>query len=557
MIAPVTTLRDLSVVVLDAQATGASPTHGALLEIAHVVTAAKQGARAPVEIEAHWVELPPKTRVSRIVRELTGYTDADARDAIAPEEAWRALSAAATRARIDPLGPSPTIVHFAQFETPFLYDLHARFRLGDEPFPLEIVCAHAVARRLYPDLPRLNLRALAGFLGHTTPVERRAREHVLATAHVWSTLVDRLEELGVVTWAELVAYLGATPARRSKRVFPMEKAVRSALPHLPGVYRFKRSNGDILYVGKATSLKKRIAGHFNAAKRAPLRSQEMLTQALAIDFTVTPTPLEAALLEVDEIKAIDPPYNVHLRDRHAWFVNAGLDACSETRDAAHPLGPLPAPHATFGLGAVWLHRQTGDVSASTRSRAMQMPVAFAPDEPMFLLGIDAFTRQHLLRPPRSSRDIELVRLGFTLSVSVDEDPETATVDPRVWNPARVVRHIARSVAAGVRLLARARWLTILADARVEIEDGAHRFFEVRGGSIEAHDESPSSASVELGPWSARQSAFDGAGYDRLRVFNTELRRIVSEGGLVRVTIVRGSKSLVLSGPRLFALLART
>jgi len=56
---------------------------------------------------------------------------------------------------------------------------------------------------------------------------------------------------------ELLAFLGATPSRRSKRTFPMDKALRAALPDAPGVYRFKRSNGDILYVGKATSLKKR------------------------------------------------------------------------------------------------------------------------------------------------------------------------------------------------------------------------------------------------------------------------------------------------------------
>jgi DNA polymerase III subunit epsilon len=549
------TLRELPVVILDAQATGATPNHGVLLEIAHGVTTARESA--PREVAARWIQLPPQARVSRVVRELTGYTDADAAQAMAPGEAWRELVASADRARGEALGPAPAVIHFAQFEVPFLRDLHARFGVDDEPFPLQIVCAHAIARRLYPDLPRSNIRALAGFLGHTTPIERRAHGHVVATAHVWSSLVDRLEAQRIVAWGEVVEFLASSPSRRGRRTFPMDKAIRAGLPDAPGVYRFKRSNGDVLYVGKAASLKKRIAGHFAAAARAPARSQEMLTQALDVDFTVTDTPLEAALLEVDQIKAMDPPYNVHLRDRRAWFTTRALDASSELRDAEHPLGPLPSPGATLGLGAVLLHRRTGDVSAVTRARAVQVPIAFAPDAPTFLEGVASFARRHALGPARGERDPALARLGFRLSVSQQEEPEPQAESPRVWDAARVARHLERSVASGVRLLARARWLTILSDALVEVEDGAHRWLDIRAGQVVARKERPHRPAADVLPWAARQGAFSGAQYDRLRVLNTELRRVASEGGLVRVRVGRLDKSLVVEGTRLVALLART
>lgn len=534
-------LPDLGVLFLDAQATGASPAHGAVLELAHARARATEKLE---EADAAWVELPRGVRVSRIVRELTGYTDGCAALAIPARDAWGRVASAA--AALQPDGAAPTLIHFAQFETPFLVDLHARFGAG-APFPLEIVCVHAIARRLFPDLPRSNIRALAGFLGHTTPHERRARDHVLATAHVWSLLVPRLAERGVDTWDALRAFLGSTRSRRSKRTYPMDKAIRAALPDAPGVYRFKRSNGDVLYVGKATSLKKRVAAHYAGAKRAPARAQEMLTQALDVEFTPTPTPLDAALLEVDEIKRLDPPYNVHLRERRAWFVSRTLDDASELPSDAHPLGPLPAPNATFGLGAILAFRATGDASPLVRARAMEVPMAFAPDEPSFRAAFAAFEAAHRLGP-RRGRDLAVLRAATRISLRDDVDPETPTEDVRVWDEARIVRHLERAASAGARILLRARWLTLLAAARVEIVDlGVARAFE-------PSDPAP-------GGLRARQARFDGATYDRMRVLNTELKRILTGEQRVRgdvtVTVQLGGRVARLEGARLAALLLRT
>ncbi|MFO0615468.1 MAG: GIY-YIG nuclease family protein [Polyangiaceae bacterium] len=532
-------LRDLDLLVVDAQATGASPKHGAVLELAHAVTRAS--LREPPEVRAHWVELPPGVRVSRVVRELTGYTDGCRADAKPARDAWGEIASSAAALGV---GVAPTIIHFAQFETPFLVDLHARFGAGS-PFPLDIVCLHAVARRLYPDLPRSNIRALAGFLGHTTPHERRARGHVLATAHVWSILSERLAERGITTWEAMADFLGATPSRRSRRTYPMDKALRAALPDAPGVYRFKRSNGDVLYVGKATSLKKRVASHYTGAKRAPSRAQEMLTQALDIDYTVAPTPLDAALLEVAEIKRLDPPYNVHLRDRRAWFASRALDDASEVVSDLHPFGPLPAPNTAYGLGALLAFRRTGEAPPLLRARAMQVPLAFAPDERTFRDAFAAFVEAHALGPRRSGgRDAALHRVAARLSLREEAEPETPTEDVRAWDAPRVLRHIERSAGAGARALARARWLTVLAGAHVHVVDGGV------ARAFEPLDPSPTAR--------ARKAGFDGARYDWLRVLNTELKRVAASGGDVRVDVrtARGSVTR-LEGPRLAALLARS
>ena len=55
---------------------------------------------------------------------------------------------------------------------------------------------HAIATRLYPDLPRQSLRALAGYLGHGLDLTRRSLGHVEATAFVWCKLCAALEARG-------------------------------------------------------------------------------------------------------------------------------------------------------------------------------------------------------------------------------------------------------------------------------------------------------------------------------------------------------------------------
>src|SRR5207244_898042 len=120
------------------------------------------------------------------------------------------------------------------------------------------------------------------------------------------------------------------------------------------VYRFVRSNGDILYVGKAASLRKRVASHFTAGSGTTERALEMLTQVHDIRVTPTRTALEAALLENEEIKTLRPPYNVALlpEDPRTWFCNATLDAAAPKPDATHRWGPLPSTFAVRALGAI-------------------------------------------------------------------------------------------------------------------------------------------------------------------------------------------------------------
>src|SRR5690348_7413050 len=104
------------------------------------------------------------------------------------------------------------------------------------------------------------------------------------------------------------------------------RSVRLSLPHAPGIYRMLRTDGSVLYVGKAASLHHRVNSYFRKQHGAHERLLEMLSQARAISFEVTPSPLEAALLEPDEIKRHRPPYNIALTNHHRtlWFTSPDL-----------------------------------------------------------------------------------------------------------------------------------------------------------------------------------------------------------------------------------------
>jgi len=93
---------------------------------------------------------------------------------------------------------------------------------------------------------------------------------------------------------------------------PSIKDQLKKLPDTPGVYKFRDAQGKLLYIGKATSLKKRVGSYFS--KVHDNRIQAMVDQIAAVETIPTRSALEALLVEAQQIKQYLPPYNVMEKD---------------------------------------------------------------------------------------------------------------------------------------------------------------------------------------------------------------------------------------------------
>src|SRR3990167_9952927 len=96
----------------------------------------------------------------------------------------------------------------------------------------------------------------------------------------------------------------------------LSQELKSFLANLtsePGVYKMLSANQEILYVGKAANLKKRVSSYFNKQNKTS-KLKSLVSQIVSIEVNITKTETEALLLESSLIKSLHPKYNVLMRD---------------------------------------------------------------------------------------------------------------------------------------------------------------------------------------------------------------------------------------------------
>jgi excinuclease ABC subunit C len=92
------------------------------------------------------------------------------------------------------------------------------------------------------------------------------------------------------------------------------KQTISLLPNQPGVYRYFNDEGEIIYVGKAKNLKKRVASYFNKKSYESRKTKSLVKNIKRIEYTAVNSEADALLLENNFIKEFQPKYNILLKD---------------------------------------------------------------------------------------------------------------------------------------------------------------------------------------------------------------------------------------------------
>ncbi len=135
----------------------------------------------------------------------------------------------------------------------------------------------------------------------------------------------------------------------------------SQLPESPGVYLFRDSAGQIIYVGKAVSLKNRVRSYFSAAVERSVKVRAMMERARDFEYITTDSEVEALILEANLIKEHRPRYNIILKDDKSYpyikvTINEQFPRVFITRrvnkDGARYFGPytqVGAVHETLRL----------------------------------------------------------------------------------------------------------------------------------------------------------------------------------------------------------------
>ncbi len=298
-------LRETTFVVVDLETTGGRITaaDGTVADAITEIGAVKVRGGAVLGEFATLID-PQRSIPPQIVR-LTGITTAMVCDAPTIEAVLPMF--------LEFARGSVLVAHNARFDVGFLRA--AADRCGIRwPRP-QVLCTVRLARRVLSreEAPSVRLAALAQLFAVASEPTHRALDDARATVDVLHALIERVGNQGVHTFADLRSYLpDVTPAQRRKRV------LAEGLPHRPGVYLFRGPAAEVLYVGTAIDLRRRVSQYFNGSDPRG-RIKEMVTLASAVEHVECAHPLEAGVRELRMLAAHAPPYNRRSRFPHRWW----------------------------------------------------------------------------------------------------------------------------------------------------------------------------------------------------------------------------------------------
>ena len=320
-------LNDVEFVVIDTETTGLRPGPDRVIEVACV------RVRGGEAIDSFQTLINPIRRIPPFIAQFTGITQEMVNDAPTAKEVM------------------PDVMHFIDgaivvghnvgFDIGFLsYEA----QLIGRAFPPDGLDTIPLARRFCPALKRFKLDMVASHLNIPTMNRHRALGDASVTAAVFLRILELARQQNISTLGHLrrrlqlpVAWSGdiaqvvptekdekwradgklassSLPTTRPTGSIFLNPAWKREFPTMPGVYLMKDENGQVIYVGKAKCLKNRLASYYSHPLGYTRKMDGLLQSVKDIETIKMGSELEALLRESEMIKALQPVYNVQLRN---------------------------------------------------------------------------------------------------------------------------------------------------------------------------------------------------------------------------------------------------
>jgi DNA polymerase-3 subunit epsilon len=190
------------------------------------------------------------------------------------------------------------VAHNAHFDYSFL---KKEFEQAGLAWQAKKLCTVRLSRKIIPGLRSYSLGSLAESLGIKIANRHRAGGDAEATTKIFDLLLQRDRDGYILKTLKRNSGEAILPPNLAKEEF-------DKLPAKPGVYYFHDARGNVIYVGKAINIKKRIAGHFTGDAREWSRSR-IRNDIHHVSYELTGNELIALILESQEIRRLWPKYN--------------------------------------------------------------------------------------------------------------------------------------------------------------------------------------------------------------------------------------------------------
>ena len=303
-------LKDLEYTVIDFETTGTAAKTGRAIDIGMVKI-------SKGKITDYYQSLiNPDCYIPQYITEITGITNLDVANAPFFEDIVTSI--------IDFIGDSVLVAHNMNFDDSFLTE--ELRRTGHDSIENIRLCTLKLARRMYPELPSKSLGNLVKKFRIRHRDVHRGLGDATVTAKLFLRILRDLEnEKNISKLAQALAFQNLPAQKTSVKLIKKKIAVEfSNLPDHPGIYFYKDKDEQIIYIGKAKSLKKRVANYFTTY--AEKKAKKIVREANNLGFQKTKSELTALLAETDFIKIHDPKFNRFLKKYpQQFFVKANLD----------------------------------------------------------------------------------------------------------------------------------------------------------------------------------------------------------------------------------------